>query len=119
MEGPNPIRRYSMKIAKIEELTGKIPKDHYDLINRSLYESKSTKIAFTRMKKTGRCDPHIHANAEQLFIVLKGAMMFKSVEDETLVKEGHTVLFEVGEVHSNYNAVDEGTEYLTVTTFLP
>lgn len=108
-----------MKIAKIEELPGQIPKNHYDLIGRALYESKSTRIAYTRMEKTGRCDPHIHENAEQLFILLKGAMMFKSSEGETLVKEGHTVLFPPGEVHSNCNAADEETEYLTVTTTLP
>jgi quercetin dioxygenase-like cupin family protein len=104
-----------MKIIKIEEVPGRIPRDHYDLIGRTIFDSKDTRVAFTRMEKTGRCDPHIHDNAEQLFIVLKGAMMFKSVEGETLGKQGSAVLFYPGEVHSNYNVAEGETEYLTIT----
>ena len=68
------------------------------------------------MEKSGRCDPHIHENAEQLFIILKGAMMYKSDAGETPVEQGQAVLVYRGEVHSNYNIADEETEYLTVTS---
>jgi quercetin dioxygenase-like cupin family protein len=105
-----------MKITKIEELPGHVAPKHYDLIGRNLFDAKGVKIGFTRMEKTGRCDPHVHDHAEQLFIVLKGEMMFRSAEGETPVKQGHTVLFQAGEVHSNYNVADGESEYMTVTT---
>ena len=50
------------------------------------------------MEKTGRCDPHVHEDAEQVFLVLKGAMMFVSDEGETPVKQGQAVLVMRGEV---------------------
>jgi quercetin dioxygenase-like cupin family protein len=70
-----------MKIMTIEELPGRVPPKHYDLLGRTIADEsngvKQFRVAFTRMEKTGRCDPHIHENAEQLFILLKGAMMFQ------------------------------------------
>jgi mannose-6-phosphate isomerase-like protein (cupin superfamily) len=77
---------------------------------------KDFKVAFTRMEKTGRCDPHVHEDAEQLFIVLKGEMMFKYDGGERPVKQGQAVLVYRGEVHSNWNISDEETQYLTVTS---
>ena len=56
------------------------PGPWYDLLGRTVVDEsmgvKDFKVAYTRMEKTGRCDPHTHEGAEQLFIVLKGAMMF-------------------------------------------
>lgn len=45
--------------------------------------------------------------------------MFKDAEEEILVKKGHSILFDAGELHSNCNAVEAGTEYLTVTVATP
>jgi quercetin dioxygenase-like cupin family protein len=104
-----------MKIIAIEEIPGKVAPKHYDLLGRNIFNAQGTKVTFTRMEKTGRCDPHIHDSAAQLFIVLKGEMLFKSATDETLVKQGNAVLFDAGEVHSNDNAADGETEYLTIT----
>ena len=109
-----------MKIMTIEELPGRVPPKHYDLLGRTIADEsngvKQFKVAFTRMEKPGRCDPHIHENAEQLFIVLKGAMMFQFDKKEVLIKEGQAVLVYRGETHSNYNAAADGeTEYFTVT----
>jgi quercetin dioxygenase-like cupin family protein len=103
-----------MKIIDIEEIPGTVAPKHYDLLGRTIFNAQGAKVTFTRMEKTGRCDPHIHESLTQLFIILKGAMLFKSDTGETIVKQGNAVLFEAGEVHSNSNAADGETEYLTV-----
>ena len=105
-----------MKITKIEELSGHVAPKHYDLISRRLLDAKGVKIGFTRMEKTGRSDPHVHDHAEQLFIILKGEIMFRSPEGETRAKQGHTVLFQAGEEHSMQNLAGGESEYITVTT---
>ena len=109
-----------MKFINIEDIPGKVPAKHYDLLGRVFIDDsvgvKDFRCAFTRMEKTGRCDPHVHAEAEQIFIVLKGAMMFVSDEGETPVKQGQAVIVYRGEAHSNYNIADVETEYLTVTS---
>ncbi len=109
-----------MKIMTIDELPGWVPPKHYDLLVRTVAGEptgvKQFNVGFARMEKKGRCDPHVHDNVEQLFIVLKGAMMFQVAGKEFLLKEGQAVLVNRGEIHSNYNAA-EGveSEYLTVT----
>lgn len=103
-----------MKIIDIEKIPAAVAPKHYDLLGRTIFNAQGTKVTFTRMEKTGRCDPHIHDSLAQLFIVLKGAMLFKSDTGETIVKAGNAVLFEAGEVHSNSNAADGETEYMTV-----
>ena len=109
-----------MKMMTISELPGWVPPRHYDLLVRTVAgETSNVKqfnVGFARMEKTGRCDAHVHEGVEQLFIVLKGAMMFQVDKTEFLLKEGQAVLVYRGEVHSNYNAAPDGeTEYLTVT----
>ena len=109
-----------MKMMTMEELPGWVPPKHYDLLVRTVAGEatgvKQFNVGFARMEKSGRCDPHVHENVEQLFIVLKGAMMFLVDKTEFLAKEGQAVLVYRGEVHSNYNAALDGeTEYLTVT----
>jgi quercetin dioxygenase-like cupin family protein len=109
-----------MKMMTMEELPGWVPPKHYDLLVRTVVGEatgvKQFNVGFARMEKSGRCDPHVHENVEQLFIVLKGAMMFHVDKMEFLVKQGQAVLVYRGEVHSNYNAAPDGeTEYLTVT----
>ena len=109
-----------MKLITIADIPGKVPAKHYDLLGRPIVDEstgiKNFKVSFTCMEKTGRCDPHIHENAEQLFIVLKGEMMFQFKEGDFLLKAGQAVIAYRGELHSNYNAAPDGdTEYLTVT----
>ena len=109
-----------MKFIHIEDIPGRLPPKHYDLLGRTIADEsmgvKDFRVAYTRMEKTGRCDPHTHERAEQLFIVLKGAMMFKGDQGETPVKKGQAVLVKRGEVHSNYNIAEGETEYITVTS---
>ena len=109
-----------MKFINIDDIPGRVPPKHYDLLGRTLADEsmgvKDFRVAYTRMEKTGRCDPHIHEEAEQLFIILKGAMMFISDQGETPVKQGQVVLVMRGEVHSNYNIADGETVYITVTS---
>jgi quercetin dioxygenase-like cupin family protein len=109
-----------MKIINIEELPGRVPPKHYDLVGRTIVDesigAKAITVAFSRMEKTGRCDPHTHDKEGQLFIVLKGEMMFKFDQGETRVKQGQAVFVYPGEVHSNYNVAEGETEYLTVTS---
>jgi mannose-6-phosphate isomerase-like protein (cupin superfamily) len=108
-----------MKITTIEDIPAMIIPKHHDLLGRTVFEQMGTKVTFSRMEKTGRCDPHIHEKAAQLFIVLRGEMLFKNAEGEALVKQGHSVLFDAGEAHSICNAAEAGTEYLTVTVAKP
>lgn len=109
-----------MQFINIEDISGVVPPKHYDLIGRPLVNEsmgvKDFKVSYTLMEKTGRCDPHIHEDAEQLFIVLKGAMMFKGDQGEFPVREGQGVLVKRGEVHSNYNIADDESIYITVTS---
>ncbi|MFC1798283.1 cupin domain-containing protein [Thermodesulfobacteriota bacterium] len=109
-----------MEFMNIEEIPGVVPPKHYDLLGRPLVNEsmgvKDFKVSYTRMEKTGRCDPHIHENAEQLFIILEGAMMFVGEQGERPVNKGEAVLVKRGEVHSNYNIADDETVYLTVTS---
>jgi len=109
-----------MKFIDIDDIPGRVPPKHYDLLGRTIVDEstgvKDFRVAYTRMEKTGRCDPHTHEGAEQLFIVLKGAMMFKGDQGETPVKQGQAVLVKRGEVHSNYNIAEGETVYITVTS---
>jgi mannose-6-phosphate isomerase-like protein (cupin superfamily) len=108
-----------MKITTIADIPGMTVSKHYDLLGRTIFEQGGTKVTFTRMEKTGRCDPHIHERAVQLFIVLKGMIIFNDGRSEVLVSQGNSVLFDAGEVHSICNAAGPGTEYLTVTVAGP
>jgi mannose-6-phosphate isomerase-like protein (cupin superfamily) len=109
-----------MKRMTIEELPGWLPPKHYDLLVRTITGKADRvnqfNVGFGRMEKSGRCDPHAHEDVEQLFIVLKGAMMMKVGKEEFLLKPGQAVLVYRGEIHSNKNMSEkEETEYLTVT----
>ncbi|MBE0558120.1 MAG: cupin domain-containing protein [Proteobacteria bacterium] len=108
-----------MKFITIDEIPGRVPSLHYDLLSRAVADEslgvKAFKVSYTRMEKNGRCEPHVHANGEQLLIVLKGAMMFVSKEGERPLGQGQAVLVLRAEEHSNYNIADDVTEYITVT----
>ena len=112
-----------MKIVRIEELPKKIPPNHYHMFVRSIADpsmgAKSINAGLARFEPNGRADPHVHENAEQLFIVLKGKMMMKTEDEEVPLGEGQAALVFPGEVHENYNLSDGVTEYLTITVNVP
>jgi len=108
-----------MKFMTIDEMPGRVPPQHYDLLGRVLADEslgvKAFKVSYTRMEESGRCDPHVHETGEQLFIVIKGAMMFVSKDGKQPLRQGQAVLVSRGEEHSNYNIAGGATEYITVT----
>jgi quercetin dioxygenase-like cupin family protein len=89
-----------MKIVTVKEIPGRLFPKHYDLLGRPVFDANGMKVNLTRMEKTGRCGSHIHEKASQLFIVLKGEMMFQSGEGETLVKAGHEIRSHAGRLGS-------------------
>ncbi len=111
-----------MKLIRIEDIPGGLPANHYDLLGRSIVDAsmgaKTMRVALVRMKPTGRADPHTHDNAEHLFIVLKGEMALKTVEGEVRLKPGEAAFIFPGEVHENYNVVEDETEYIVITSSL-
>lgn len=108
-----------MKVVNIEDIPQKTPPNHHNMSARSIANpamgAKSIDTALARFEPNGRADPHVHEDAEQLFIVLKGKMMMKTEGEEVQLVEGQAALIFPGEVHENYNLSDGVTEYLTVT----
>ena len=68
------------------------------------------------MEPNGGADAHTHENMEQLFIVLKGALIMKSDQEEVRIEEGEAVLVYPGESHETL-ADNQETDYLVVTGF--
>jgi len=112
-----------MKVIKIDDLPGWVPPNHYDMFVRSIagpsMGAKAINAGLARFEPTGRADPHVHENAEQLFIVLKGKMMMKTEKEEVELGVGQAALVLPGEVHENYNLSEGITEYLTITVNVP
>jgi|WetSurMetagenome_2_1015567.scaffolds.fasta_scaffold703383_1 mannose-6-phosphate isomerase-like protein (cupin superfamily) len=110
-----------MKVIRMEEIKGVLPSGHYDLdLKRVIGESDSTtglRVSFVLMQENGKADPHVHEEAEQLFMVLKGEMMFTIEGVEISVKAGSAILVQPGESHENYNASQGETEYLVITSY--
>ncbi len=111
-----------MKLIKIEDIPGSLPEKHYDLIARRIIDAsmgaKVIQASLVRMEPAGRADPHTHEDAEHLFIVLKGEMALKTAQGEARLKEGEAAFISPGEVHENYNAVEDETEYIVITSHL-
>ena len=109
-----------MKLIRIEELPEVLPARHYDLLSRRVVNvsmgAKAMEVSKVRMEPKGRADSHIHENAEQLFIVLKGEMAVKTAEGESRLKQGEAAFIYPGEVHQNYNAAEGETEDLSITS---
>ena len=109
-----------MKLIKIEDLPGVLPAKHYDLLSRRIVDAsigaKAMGVSLVRMEPKGRADPHIHENAEQLFIVLKGEMAMKTAQGEVRLKQGEAAFIYPGEVHENYNVAEGETEYIIITS---
>ena len=109
-----------MRLIKIEDIPGRVPEKHYDLIARRIIDTstgaKAMQASLVRMEPTGRADPHTHDDAEHLFIVLKGEMALKTAQGEARLKQGEAAFIPPGEVHENYNAVEGETEYIVITS---
>ena len=108
-----------MKIIRIEEVSGILPAKHYDLVTRRIADAaigaKAMGVSLVRMSPTGRADFHIHENAEQLFIVLKGEMAMKTDQQEVRLKPMEAAFVSPGERHQNFNVAEGETEYIVVT----
>lgn len=108
-----------MKIITIAELPGVVPPDHYDLTSHRILEptmgAKILGASIGRMQPAGRTGPHVHDDAEQLFIILKGEMLMKTDRGEARLQEGQAAFIYPGEKHENYNVAKGETEYLVVT----
>ena len=108
-----------MKVRRREDVPKVLPPNHYDLESQRIVDDtlgiKGLRISFVRMQQSGRADPHIHEDSEQLFIVLKGEMMMKTEQEEVRLLEGHTAFVPPGEVHGNWNGRDGETQYLVIT----
>lgn len=61
---------------------------------------------------------HFHRNAEELIMVISGAMTLRSVDGFQVLKEGELVFFETGETsaHQFYNHSDSPCTYLDLRT---
>jgi mannose-6-phosphate isomerase-like protein (cupin superfamily) len=108
-----------MKIIRIEEKPGILPAKHYDLVTRRIVDAtlgaKAMGVSLVRLSRSGRADFHIHENAEQLFIVLKGEMAMKTEQEEVRLKPMEAAFISPGERHQNFNVADGETEYIVVT----
>jgi quercetin dioxygenase-like cupin family protein len=112
----------AMKVIRIEELPEILPPKHYDLVSRRVVDAsigaKAMGVSLVRLDRNGRADPHIHENAEQLFIVFKGEMAIKTEQEEVHLKQGEAAFIYPGERHQNVNVADGETEYIVVTSNL-
>ena len=109
-----------MKIMNIADIQSILPPGHYDLDTRRLVDEtmsdKGLRAASVIMQPSGGGESHVH-DADHLFIVLKGEMVFKTEKGEERLKAGHATFIPSGEVHENYNGSDGETEYIVVTCF--
>lgn len=107
-----------MKVLKIKDIPGIVPPDHYDLVSHRIVNTsdnmKGLVVAWVSMEPTGRTDLHTHENTEHLFIVMKGELGIKTSQGEVCVKPGEAVLISPKELHGNFNALKEKTEYIIV-----
>lgn len=107
-----------MKVLKIEDIPGIVPPDHYDLVSHRIINTsvniKNLVVAWVCMESSGRTDLHTHENTEHIFVVLRGELGVKTNEGEVCVKPGEAVLISPKELHGNFNASKEKTEYIIV-----
>lgn len=111
-----------MKLIQIKDLPGVVPPGHYDLIGRKLIDremgAQAMRTYLITMDHDGRTDPHAHADAEQLFVVLEGELSIKGAEGEIRIKEGEAAFVPAGDSHLVSNGIEGKTEYLAITSYL-
>ena len=109
-----------MKLIKIKELPKVTPANHYNMTSRWLVDesigAKSMRISQGHLEPGGMVKAHSHENMEQLFIVLKGALLMKGEQEVVRIEEGDAVLIYPGESHAT-SADNEEVDYLVVTGF--
>lgn len=106
------------RVIRIEDLAPALPAQHYDLQSRRIVDdpvAKTLKVSRVSMDPTGRADPHMHAQAEQLFIVLRGEMGVKIEGEEFRLKPGEAIFILPGEKHENFNVFPGQTDYLVIS----
>src|SRR3954464_12564548 len=94
------------RVIRIDDISDIVPAAHYDLASRRIagaLGSKTMAVSQASMRPTGYADPHVHVDAEQLFIVLKGEMGLRIGSDEFRLKAGDAALIRPGETHENFN----------------
>ena len=109
-----------MKLIRIKDLPQATPPNHYNMVSRWVVDesigAKSMRISLGHTEPNGRAAPHTHENMEQLFIVLKGALIVKTEQEEVRIGKGEAVLVYPGESHATI-ADNQDTDYLVVTGF--
>jgi quercetin dioxygenase-like cupin family protein len=110
-----------MKLIKIKDLPGVVPPGHYDLIGRKIIDrdlgSQAMRTYLIHMDPKGRTDGHVHADAEQLFVVLKGELSITGDTGELRIKEGEAAFVAAGDHHLVANGIEGKTEYLAITSY--
>jgi len=113
-------RKEIMKVIKIKELPEVTPANLYNMTSRWVVDesigAKTMRISQGHLEPDGVVKAHRHENMEQLFIVLKGALLMKSEQEEVRIEEGEAVLIYPGESHAT-SADNEEADYLVVTGF--
>jgi mannose-6-phosphate isomerase-like protein (cupin superfamily) len=108
----------SNRVIKIGEMPTTVPANHYDLRSRRIVDdsmSKTLKSSQITMDPGGRADAHVHAQADQFFVVLSGEMGMRIEGEEFHLKPREAVFIRAGEKHENYNLSPGKTDYLVVT----
>ena len=109
-----------MRLIKVKELPEVIPPNHYNMTSRWVVDesigAKSMRISQGHFEPSGEVKAHRHENMEQLFIVLKGALLMKSEQEEVRIEEGEAIFIYPGESHAT-SADNEEVDYLVVTGF--
>lgn len=106
------------RVIKIADRAPIVPAQHYDLQSRRIVDApvaRALKASQVSMDPTGRADPHVHEQAEQLFIVLRGEMGLRVEGEEFRLKPGEAALIRPGERHENFNLSPGKTEYLVIS----
>ncbi len=107
------------RVLVIADVKPTVPAQHYDLESRRIASApiaNALKASRVDMQPAGRADPHVHADAEQLFIVLQGEMALKIEGREFHLKPGEAALVQPGEMHENFNVYPGLTQYLVIST---
>jgi quercetin dioxygenase-like cupin family protein len=106
------------RVIRIPEIPSGVPAAHYDLTSRriaSALGSHTMAVSQASMQPTGYADPHVHEDAEQLFIVLECEMGLRIDGEELRLKAGDAALIRPGETHENFNVYPGETQYMAVT----
>lgn len=117
-----PTKTTNSRVVTLDDVVPNVPKAHYELASQRIVEppfSGALKASRVRMQRGGYADAHVHADAEQLFIVTAGCMGLDIAGTAYRLDAGQSALVKPGELHGNYNLADGETEYFVVSTPVP